>query len=112
MIRHLPEGSRYVAAATVGNPDVLSEDLPPDPDAEALADHRIWTIDRRLAAATINAINLNTAATGMWSEKPPDFLTVGPASWKEAEPEKKPVVKEEEYTDNFDFFRKKGFPLG
>jgi hypothetical protein len=80
-----------------------------DPREESLMDKRTWTLDRRLAAATINAINLNTAATGQWSEKPPDFPTVGPLSWQEGEPAKK---EEEVFKDNFDFFRKKGFPLG
>jgi hypothetical protein len=105
MVRNLPEGSRYHAVVAVDHkPD---SDQEADPHLEALLDHRVWTIDRKLMAATVNAINMNTAATGMWSEKPPDFPIVGPASWKEEEPK-----EEEEYTDNFDFFRKKGFPIG
>jgi hypothetical protein len=108
MVRNLPEGSRYYAAAVADDPEAA---VPPelDPRTEAVMDHRVWTLDRRLAAGIINAINTNTCATGMWSDKPPEFPMIGPASWqgKSVKPE-----EEEEYLDNFDFFRKKGFPLG
>lgn len=110
MLRHLPEGSRYVAAVTVDRDDEDAPDRERDPQFEAVMDRRVWNMDRRLQAATINAINMNTAATGMWSDGPPDFPTIGPASWQQDAPKKK--EEEPEYTDNFDFFRKKGFPLG
>lgn len=111
MLRHLPEGSRYYAAVAVDH-----KNDPPaesDPRAEAIMDHRVWTMDRRLQAMQINAINFNTAATGMWSKDapPPDFETIGPASWNRKEGEPTPKA-EQEFTDNFDFFRKMGFPLG
>lgn len=108
MLRNLPEGSRYYAALAVDN---QTEDAPEsderDPRTEEVMDHRVWTIDRRLVAMLINAVNLNTAVSGHW-EKPPDFETIGPASWSPTAA-KKPA--EQEFADNFDFFRKMGFPL-
>ena len=108
MLRNLPEGSRYYAAIAVDIKDAPESDER-DPRVEAVMDHRVWTMDRRLVAMLINAVNLNTAVSGHW-EKPPEFETVGPASWS-ADAKKKPL-SEQEFTDNFDFFRKMGFPLG
>jgi hypothetical protein len=108
MLRNLPEGSRYYAAMAVDNPRDESESAEADPRQEAIMDHRVWTLDRRLQAMVINALNLNTAVSGHW-DKPPDFETIGPASWRTDAPKKK---SEQEFTDNFDFFRKMGFPLG
>lgn len=109
MLRNLPEGSRYYAAIAVDREDD-EENKELDPRTEALLDHRVWTLDRRLKAMAINAINLNTAVSGHWGEDgPPDMETIGPASWRKTD-KKKPA--EQEFKDNFDFFRKMGFPLG
>lgn len=110
MLKNLPEGSRYYAAMAVDRED--RDDIELDPRKEAILDHRIWTLDRRLRAMAINAINMNTAVSGHWGEDgPPDFETIGPSSWrKEASAAKK--KPEPEFKDNFDFFRKMGFPLG
>jgi len=68
----------------------------------------MWTLSNRLRAMQINAINLNVAASGNWGKDgPPDFPTIGPAGWQQPPAEQKP-----EYTDNFDFFRKMGWPSG
>lgn len=107
MLRNLPEGSRYYAAMAVDNKNDAPESDERDPRLEEVMDHRVWTLDRRLVAMLINAVNLNTTVSGHW-EKPPDFETIGPASW--SEDVQKP--SEQEFTDNFDFFRKMGFPLG
>lgn len=105
LIRNLPEGSRFRAAVAYDHPDE-SEDLPQaDPRAEAIADRRSWTLARRLQAMEINAINTNTAVTGNWKDKPPEFPTIGPAEWLGPPAKQEPV-----YTDNFDFFRKMGWP--
>ena len=109
MLRNLPEGSRYYAAMAVDNPrDESEQSAEADPRTEAIMDHRVWTMDRRLQAMVIIALNLNTAISGHW-DKPPDFETIGPASWRPDAPAKKPA---QEFADNFDFFRKMGFPLG
>lgn len=113
MLRNLPEGSRYYAAVVVDREESGDEEPHElDPRHEAITDHRVWTLDRRLQAIAINAINMNTAVSGHWGEDgPPDFETIGPSSWREEAKaaQKKP---EQEFTDNFDFFRKMGFPLG
>lgn len=113
MIRNLPEGSRFLAAVAVDRPE-LSEDNPEtDPRIEAINDRRLWTLDRRLAAMSINAANTHTALSVQWKDKPPDFPTIGPADWQQpskggkGQPGREPV-----YTDNFDFFRKMGWPSG
>ena len=107
MLRNLPEGSRYYAAMAVDHKDEAPESDERDERTEEIMDHRIWTMDRRLVAMLINAVNLNTTVSGHMEKSP--FETIGPSSWSEDEP-KKPA--EQEFTDNFDFFRKMGFPLG
>lgn len=110
MIRNLPEGSRFVASMTVDNLDKNGEaQRLTDPRTEAVMDHRVWTIDRRLQAMAVNAIYTNTAVSGQWKDKLPEFPIIGPADWQgpPAEPRTEPV-----YTDNFDLFRKMGWPVG
>lgn len=110
LIHNLPEGSRFHAAIAVDYPvDPTAERPDRDPRAEAIADHRAWSLARRLQAMEINAINLNTAVTGQWKDKPPEFPTIGPAEWQG--PPDGPKT-EPAYTDNFDFFRKMGWPSG
>lgn len=110
MMRNLPEGSRYYAAMAVDHKHGAPSTEERDPRTEEIMEHRVWSIDRRLAAMQINAINLNTAVSGHW-DKPPDFQTVGPASWQEDDTPQEPKPAQE-FTDNFDFFKKMGFPLG
>lgn len=109
MIRNLPEGSRFFAAVAVDHPEA-SDDRPElDPRIEAINDRRIWTLDRRLAAMAVNATNTQTAVSVQWKDKPPEFPTVGPADWQTKPEGGKP---EPVFTDNFDFFRKMGWPSG
>jgi hypothetical protein len=109
MIRNLPEGSRFNAAYLADHPPETDEQFETDPRREAIADGVAWTLDRKLKAMEINAINLNTAVTGNWKDKAPDFPTIGPAAWRANDPAQKP---EPEFVDNFDFFRKMGWPGG
>lgn len=91
-------------------PDDLKDLAEPNPRVEGINDQITWTLDRRLQAMAINAINLNTAATGNWGKDgPPEFPTVGPADWQDAS---KGGPAEPVYKDNFDFFRKIGAPVG
>jgi hypothetical protein len=106
MIRNLPEGSRFNAAYLFDHPPSADEEFEMDPRRAAISDQVTWTIDRRLRAMQVNAINTNTAVSGTWKDKAPDFPTIGPASWQDA------PASEPEYADNFDFFRKMGFPGG
>lgn len=59
LIRQLPEGSQYMA------------------DVQDLPDSRDWGVSEWLLAGVINAVNLNTRATGFWAKgKAPDFPIV------------------------------------
>jgi len=113
MIRNLPEGSRFLASVSVDRPE-LSEDNPePDPRIEAINDRRAWTLDRRLAAMAVNAISTNTVLSVQWKDKPPDFPVIGPADWQSPTDRNGAKAKPDPvYTDNFDFFRKMGWPSG
>jgi hypothetical protein len=106
MLRNLPEGSRFVAAMEVDR-DKEEAPLLLDPRIEAVMDKRVWTLDRRLKAMTINAIYSQVAVSGHWGKDgPPDFATVGPAEWRaESNQSKEPK-------DNFDVLRKMGWPGG
>lgn len=109
MIRNLPEGSRFLAAVAIDHPEA-SEGPEPDPRIEAINDRRVWTLDRRLTAMSVNAINTNTAVSGHWKDKPPEFPTVGPAEWQSPAESGSRPGPEPVYTDNFDFFKKMGWP--
>lgn len=118
MVRNLPEGSRFNAVMSVDFPDhdedtnepKTAEQIERETRAEAIADARAWTLPHRLQAMEINAVNMSTVATGHWGpDGPPDFPTIGPAHWQQPTAASK---KEAEYTDNFDFFRKMGWPSG
>ena len=105
MLRNLPEGSRFVAAMTVDTPDAPAPLV--DPRTEALMDHRVWTLDRRLTAMQINAIYSQIAVSGHWGKDgPPDFPIVGPQDWQAETKESK------EPKDNFDVLKRMGWPGG
>lgn len=106
MIRNLPEGARFTAAMSVDSVDE-ADIFEPDPRREAISDHRVWTMDRRLQATEINATYSLIAVTGNWGkEGPPDFPVIGPAAWQ-------PAAKESmDLKDNFDVLRKMGWPGG
>ncbi|HEX9088403.1 MAG TPA: hypothetical protein VF867_12855 [Arthrobacter sp.] len=107
MIRNLPEGSRFTAAMSVDRTDEENF-FEPDPRREAIADMRVWTLDRRLQATEINAIYTQIAISGTWGkEGPPDFPVIGPASWQ-TETNK----QSNEPKDNFDVLKRMGWPGG
>lgn len=106
MLRNLPEGSRFNAAMAVDNADEQPDTVEPDPRREAIADHRAWTLDRRLQATEINAIYSQLAMTVNWGKGgPPDFPVIGPASWQ-------PEKKSSEPADLFDVLKQMGWPGG
>lgn len=107
MIRNLPEGSRFNAARLADADDAPSDEHELDPRTEALADNRVWTLDRRLKAMQINAIYTQIAVSGHWGKDgPPAFPTIGPSAWREES------TKSKEPKDNFDVLRKMGWPGG
>jgi len=108
MLRNLPEGSRYIAAQVADHdPDAETDEEERDPRDEAVMDHRVWTLDRRLRAMEINALYTLISVSADWKDgKGPDFPTIGPASWQE------PTNQSNELKDNFDVLRKMGWPGG
>lgn len=111
MIRNLPEGSRFFAAVTIDHP--TEDEAESDPRLEAINDRRIWTLDRRLMAMSINATNTHTALSVPWKDKAPDFPVIGPDEWQEPADRRAARARPEPvYTDNFDFFQKMGWPSG
>lgn len=107
MIRNLPEGSRFVAAMEVDRGTDNDTPILTDPRTEAVMDQRVWTLDRRLKAMTINAIYSQVAVSGHWGKDgPPDFAIIGPADWRAESTQSK------EPQDNFDVLRKMGWPGG
>jgi hypothetical protein len=109
MLRNLPEGARFTAAAIIDKPEETTALLTPNPRMDAVMDHRTWTLDRRLKAMEINALHSIIAVSGQWGKKgPPTFPTIGPAEWQ---PETKPKALEEP-KDNFDVLKRMGWPGG
>lgn len=107
MIRGLPEGCRFTSARLADMDDDMDDGLELDPRTEALADNRVWTLDRRLQAMAINAIYTQIAASGNWGKDgPPEFPTVGPSAWRAES--KKP----DEPKNNWDVLKKMGWPGG
>lgn len=106
MIRNLPEGARFAAAMAIDQVDEAAI-FEPDPRREAIADQRIWTLDRRLQATEINAIYSQIAVSGHWGkEGPPDFPVIGPAAWQPSDKESN------EPQNNFDVLKRMGWPGG
>lgn len=82
-----------------------------DEETEAANDAEFWTPDRQLMAALINAVYLNTQATGNWEKgKVPDFPTMGPKAWQPRE-EKDPEPMQGEDLLSFHLSRL-GMPAG
>lgn len=84
MMRHLPEGSRYVAIMSAPMDDDEARPEPvSNPEQEAAAVRRFWTSDRKLIAQQINAIRDLTLVTGNWPrDKQPKFPVIGPPEWR------------------------------
>lgn len=97
MIRHLPEGSRYVAIMSAPmDADEAEKPRPEiDPEIEAALERRFWTHDRKLQAQVINAVRDLTLVTGQWEKgKAPKFPVIGPPEWRgeSAAKKKKPTT--------------------
>lgn len=106
MIRQLPEGSRFGAAMAYDRRDEIEEIKISDRD-RAVADLRVWTLERKLQAMVVNSINNSTVLSNQWEKgKEPKFPVVGPDSWqpKESAPE--------EPKNNFDVLKRMGWPGG
>jgi hypothetical protein len=84
MMRHLPEGSRYVAIMSAPMDDDSTRPEPEiDPDVADTVTRRYWTQDRKLQAMVINALRDLTLVTGNWpKDKQPKLPVIGPPEWR------------------------------
>lgn len=85
MIRHLPEGSNYVAALQSAPVEELQELLQTDvPDEiDQVQEHKTWTMDKLLMAQLINSVNMLVRHSIQWQDgKAPDLPLIGPAAWR------------------------------
>lgn len=85
MIKHLPEGTNFVAAQSAKFMETREQDTQTSPDAplpvNPVEEFKQWTEDRRLMAQLINAVNLLVRHSVQW-QKPPNIPLVGPSSWR------------------------------
>lgn len=98
MIRHLPEGSNYVAALQSAPAKELKELLgTTDEPAEIdpVQENKIWTMDKVLMAQLINSVNMLIRYSIEWKDgKPPNLPIVGPAKWRGEGPDITPSKPE------------------
>lgn len=84
MIRHLPEGTNYVAALQSAPAVELPE--PPiakEPTIDPVAENLMWTQDRLLMAQLINSVNMLVRHSIQWQDgKAPKLPVIGPAEWR------------------------------
>lgn len=82
LIRHLPEGSNYVAilqSAPVEEEPATDEPAAIDPVMESL----LWTQDRVLMAQLINSVNMLVRHSIQWQDgKAPKLPLIGPSAWR------------------------------
>lgn len=99
-IRHLPEGSRYTARRIV-EADEAGVEIEISAFDQKIQDARTWTLQHRLYAMFINAINQNTVVSGNWEKgKVPTFPVVGPIGW---DPKRQKRMEVKEQVQNGDY---------
>lgn len=83
MIRHLPEGSNYVAALQSAPVDESLERSDEPAEFDPVQESQMWTQDRVLMAQLINSVNMLVRHSIQWQEgKAPNLPIIGPASWR------------------------------
>lgn len=92
MIRHLPEGSNYVAALQSAPVEEMAQLLgkePEEPEIDPVQESKLWITDRLLMAQLINSVNMLVRYSINWGDgKAPELPVVGPAKWRNEGPEK------------------------
>jgi hypothetical protein len=82
LIRHLPEGSHYVAilqSAPVENGPAKDKPTEIDPVLE----NQTWTTDRMLIAQLINSVNMLVRHSIQWQkDQAPNLPIIGPSAWR------------------------------
>jgi hypothetical protein len=83
MIRHLPEGSNYVATLQSAPVDELLERSDEPAEIDPVQESQMWTQDRILMAQLINSVNMLVRHSIQWQDgKAPNLPLIGPASWR------------------------------
>ena len=83
MIRHLPEGSNYVAALQSAPVDELLERSDEPAAIDPFQESKMWTQDRVMMAQLINSVNMLVRHSIQWQDgKAPQLPLVGPSSWR------------------------------
>jgi hypothetical protein len=87
MIRHLPEGSIYVATLQSAPAEESATDEPAEIDP--IQENKLWTTDKVLIAQLINSVNMLVRHSINWQDgKAPNLPIIGPARWRNEGPEK------------------------
>jgi hypothetical protein len=84
MIRHLPEGTNYVAQLRSAPAEPADDDTDTTPaEIDPVQEALMWTHDRLLQAQLINAVNMLVRHSIQWKDgKAPELPIVGPAEWR------------------------------
>ena len=91
LIRHLPEGSNYVAAFQSAPEEGLQTEEPAPIEIDPIEEHKMWTQDRVLMAQLINSVNMLVRHSIQWEDgKAPKLPIIGPAEWRGEGPNAKP----------------------
>lgn len=82
-IRHLPEGSNYVATLQSAPVEELLTLTDEPPVIDPVMENLTWTQDRVLMAQLINSVNMLVRHSIQWQEgKAPELPLIGPAAWR------------------------------
>lgn len=96
MIRHLPEGSNYVAALQSAPVVEIEQPTIDEPvEIDPVEENKMWVMDRLLMAQLINSVNMLVRYVPQWGEgQAPDLPIIGPAKWRGEGPEATPSKPE------------------
>jgi hypothetical protein len=90
-IRHLPEGSNYVAILQSAPVEELTTSTDEPSEIDPVQESQMWTQDRVLMAQLINSVNMLVRHSIQWQDgKAPNLPLIGPASWRGEGPAAKP----------------------
>lgn len=91
LIRHLPEGSHYVAILqSAPAEDGATNDKPTEVDP--VLDSQTWTTDRMLIAQLVNSVNMLVRHSIQWKEgQAPNLPIIGPSAWRGEGPDAPPA---------------------
>jgi hypothetical protein len=84
MIRHLPEGSIYVATLqSAPAKESAITDEPAEIEIDPVQESKLWTTEKLLMAQLINSVNMLVRYSIQWKDgNAPNLPVVGPAHWR------------------------------